>query len=54
MEWLTENWIAILAVVGAFDTFLFAFSKVTPWKWDDNLYSVLNSFFRLFLPKKQS
>ena len=37
------NWIEILAVIGAVDVILGIVSKMTPWTWDDSVYTMLHS-----------
>lgn len=34
--------VAFLAFMGSIDLFLGVISKNTPWKWDDNLYSIVH------------
>lgn len=33
-----NNWVEVLACIGAIDVLLGVITKLTPVKWDDNLY----------------
>lgn len=52
MEWLTDNWVSIVAALWSFDQLLKVVSKLTPTKFDDNLSDMLGNFLARFLPKK--
>jgi hypothetical protein len=53
MEWLTANWVSIVAVLWSLDALLDLVSPLTPWKWDDTIASWLGSMLAKFFPKKQ-
>lgn len=37
------HWVEVLAGIGAVDVLLGIITKLTPFKWDDNLYVVLHN-----------
>lgn len=41
----------VLAVIGVIDLALGVISKHTPFKWDDNLYSMLHGLLTAMRPK---
>lgn len=44
IAFVQAHWVDILAVLGGLDLILGIVSKWTPFKWDDNLYSLLHGF----------
>lgn len=52
MEWLTNNWLDIVAGLWAFDQLLKIIAKLTPTKIDDNIADYIGTFLARFLPKK--
>ena len=61
MEWLSniisfitsETMIKIVAALWLLEQALRAISDLTPWKWDDNLVSVLTNLLKTLFPKKE-
>lgn len=52
VEWITANWVNVLAAVGAIDAALYAITKLTPTQADDNFYTMVHNFVLKFFPKK--
>ena len=44
MDWITANWISILAVIGGIDGLLYLVTKLTKSTWDDNLYASVHGW----------
>lgn len=61
MEWLTsiisfitsETMVKIVAALWLLEQALRAISDLTPWKWDDNLVSILTNLLKTLFPKKE-
>ena len=51
MEWLTENWVGLVAALYGLECFIAFVSRFTPWKWDDNLAGWMGTLLRKFFPK---
>lgn len=52
MEWLTANWVNIVAALWSFDQLLKIVAKLTPTKVDDNIADYLGSILSKFFPQK--
>lgn len=52
MEWISEHWKDVLAVIGAVDAALYLIVKLTPTQWDDNAFTTVHNFIVKFFPKK--
>lgn len=46
-----DHWVEVLAAIGALDVLLGIITKLTPIKWDDNLYSVLHGWIAKLVKK---
>lgn len=53
MEFLKDNWVNILAIVGALDGLFYAVTKITKTTADDNVYTIIHNFIVKFFPQKQ-
>ena len=53
MEWIQSHWITIVATVSTIDQLLKLVSKLTPFKWDDNVADMLGGLLAKFFPKGQ-
>lgn len=51
MDWLTHNWVTLVASLWAFEKLLEVVATLTPWKWDDNLGVILGNILKRFFPK---
>jgi len=45
------HWVEVLAAIGAIDVLLGIITKLTPFKWDDNLYVVLHNWISKLVKK---
>lgn len=45
--WLAANWGGVIIAVVAFEAFMAAVAKLTPWDWDDNLVIALGKLVGL-------
>lgn len=45
------HWVEVLAAIGALDVLLGIITKLTPIKWDDNLYVVLHNWISKLVKK---
>lgn len=52
MEWITQNWVNIIAALYALECFLSLVAPMTPWKFDDNIAGWLSKLLKQFFPKK--
>jgi len=52
INWITTNWVQLVAALWLIEQLLRAISELTPWKWDDNLVKVLAKILKSFFPKK--
>ncbi len=52
MEFLKDNWVNILAIVGALDGLFYAVTKITKTTADDNVYTIIHNFIVKFFPQK--
>lgn len=52
MQWVTDNWVNIVAALWTFDQLLKIVSKITPTKVDDNISDYIGKFLAAILPKK--
>lgn len=46
-----NHWVEILAVLGAVDIILGVVTKLTPVKWDDNVYTMLHNWISKLVKK---
>ena len=51
VDFCKNHWIDILAVIGAVDVILGIITKLTPFDWDDNIYSMLHGWIAKLLKK---
>lgn len=51
IDWVTANWVGVLAVIGAVDIMLGVVVKWTPTAIDDNIYEIVHNFFAKLLKK---
>lgn len=54
IEWITLNWVNVVAALWLLEQLLRLISELTPWKWDDNIVAVLANILKAFFPKKTS
>lgn len=52
ITWIQTNWVQVVAGLWAIEQVLRIISPLTPWKWDDNLVSMLGKLLQKFFPKK--
>jgi len=52
LEYIKNNWVAIVAAAWLVEQALRAVSELTPWKWDDNLVKVLSKIIKSIFPTK--
>lgn len=52
MEWIKDNWIALIAAIVAFEHAIRLVSKITPWKWDDNIADWIAKLINIFKPNQ--
>lgn len=52
MDWITANWINVLAVIGALDGLFYAVTKITKSEVDDNAYVWVHNIVLKFFSKK--
>lgn len=52
IKFVQDNWVSILAIIGALDIILGIVSKWTPWNWDDSVYAILHSLIAKLGGKK--
>ena len=45
------HWVDVLAVIGAVDIILGIVTKLTPFTWDDNVYSMLHGWIAKLVKK---
>lgn len=45
------HWIDILAIIGAVDVILGIVTKLTPFAWDDNVYTLLHGYISKLVKK---
>jgi len=53
MEWLTNNWVHIVAILWSLDQLLKVVAQLTPTKVDDNIADILGKILARFFPQKQ-
>lgn len=53
MEWITTNWMSIVAALWSLDQLLKIVAKLTPTKIDDNIADYLGNILAKFFPKSQ-
>ena len=53
VNFVKENWVSILAIIGAVDVVLGIVVAWTPVQWDNNLYAILHKAITGLLQKKQ-
>ena len=51
MNFIQENWLNILALVGALDGVFYIVTKMTKSTKDDNIYTLVHNFVVKFFPK---
>ncbi len=51
IKFVTDNWVAIVAGLWAFEQFLRIIAPMTPWKADDNIVKILGDLLTKFFPK---
>lgn len=51
MDWLTQNWVTLVAGIIAVEHAIRLVSKLTPWQWDDNLADWIANLIKVFKPK---
>ena len=54
VAWLKLNWVPLAAGLWLVEQGLRAVSRLTVWKWDDNLVDVLANVLQSIFPKRQS
>jgi hypothetical protein len=52
MEWITANWVNVVAALWTFDQLLKIIAKMTKNKVDDNISDYIGKILAMFLPKK--
>jgi len=52
MQWLNLHWVELAAGLWLLEQALRTLSKITPWKWDDNLVDVIAKILQSIFPKK--
>jgi len=52
INWITTNWVQLVATLWLIEQLLRVISELTPWKWDDNIVKVLAKILKSFFPKK--
>ena len=50
--WLQANWVPLAAGLWLVEQGFRVVSKITPWKWDDNLVDILAKILSSIAPKK--
>lgn len=50
-DWIQNNWINVLAVIGAADALFYAVTKITKSTKDDNVYTIVHNLIFKFFPK---
>jgi hypothetical protein len=53
MDWITQNWVQVVAGLWLLEQLLRLVSELTPWKWDDNIVKIFSNILKSFFPKKQ-
>jgi len=53
LDYISHNWVAIVAALWLIEQAMRAISKLTPWKWDDNITAVLTNILKKFFPTKK-
>lgn len=46
------HWVEVLAALGAIDVLLGIITKLTPVKWDDNVYAIIHGWIAKLAVKK--
>jgi hypothetical protein len=52
IEYCKAHWVDVLAIIGAVDIALGVIVKLTPCKWDNNVYTLLHNWIAKLLVKK--
>ncbi len=53
IKFVQENWVNILAIIGAVDIILGIVVAWTPAQWDNNLYAIIHKAILGLLKKKE-
>jgi hypothetical protein len=51
INFVKDNWVNILAIIGGIDIILGVIVKWTPVNWDDQVYTILHSWISQILGK---
>ena len=51
INFFKDNWLEILALIGAIDIALGIIVKWTKWTWDDSVYAILHNLVSKFWKK---
>ena len=54
INWITGNWVQLVAGLWLLEQLLRLISELTPWKWDDNIVKVFSKILKSFFPKRNS
>jgi hypothetical protein len=52
IQFVKDNWVEILAAIGAIDILLGIIVKLTPVSWDDSVYTVIHGWITKLTTKK--
>lgn len=52
IAYVQANWVAIVAALWLIEQAMRAVSKLTPWKFDDNITNFLTNILTRFFPKR--
>lgn len=52
IEFFKTHWVEVLAAIGAIDVLLGIITKLTPFDWDDNIYTILHKAIAKLPAKK--
>jgi hypothetical protein len=50
---IAAHWVEIGVALWLLEQALRILSKITPWKWDDNLVNVIENILKALFPRKQ-
>ena len=54
INWITGNWVQLVAGLWLLEQLLRLISELTPWKRDDNIVKVFSKILKSFFPKRNS